>query len=127
MILLSEDYDKAMATVANLPTNEDTLSAMVDENNNEKQKEDISPNRLSVVIWADQKGKYSWYLGYLSRSSTDNLIVDHLSRETSNSHKIWKYPAKSDVHEVDPVQVLKVEPLGEWQFESRVNKYILRN
>lgn len=87
MFLLSDDYGKAKATVANIATNEDTLSAMLNENKNEKQKENIGPKRRSVVIWTDQNGKYSWYLGYLSRSSTDNIIVDHLARETSNSYK----------------------------------------
>ena len=87
----------------------------------------IEVNRLCVVMWADNNCKYIWYVGYLTKYETGKLIVDHTEREIDSSNKIWRYPSKPDIHPVEKSQILNVAVKGEWEYESRFNKFILTN
>ena len=76
---------------------------------------------------ADNKSNYLWYVGYLTNNETGQLIVDHTEREVNSSNKTWRYPSKPGIHPVEKSQILNVEVKGEWEYESRYNKFILSN
>ena len=78
-------------------------------------------------MWADNNCKYTWYVVYLTKDETRRLIVDHAEREIDSSNKIWRYPSTPDIHPVEKSQILNVAVKGEWEYESRFNKFIPTN
>ena len=67
-------------------------------------------------MWADDKGKYRWYVGYLTRDQEGKLMVDHTAREHCSSS--WRCPSEPDVHQVEESQILGIDVKGEWEYES---------
>ena len=127
-MLLTDDAEQSTATTTNLPTNEDVLKALKTQNTDAiTQYNEVAVNRLVIVMWADDKGQYCWYVGYLTRDQERKLVADHTEREHHSSNKSWRYPSKPDVHHIEESQILGVDVKGEWQYESLYNKFILTN
>ena len=130
LVLLCDDAEQSSATTANLPTNADVLKVLKGRTSTtatSSSSNAIEVNRLCIVMWADNKSNYSWYVGYMTNNETGQLIVDHTEREVNSSNKTWRYPSKPDIRPVEKSQILNVEVKGEWEYESRYNKFILRN
>ena len=130
-VLLPEDSEQSPAATANLPTNADVLEMLSCQGGTytaaSSSSGSIEVNRLCVVMWADNNCMYIWYVGYLTKDETGILIIDHTEREIDSSNKIWRFPSKPDIHPVEKSQILNVAVKGEWEYESRFNKFILTN
>ena len=92
-ILLDDQSEKYIASVADLPTNKDVLKVLTN-NSSEPAVEDqdkIKIKELCVVCWDDGNGDYIWYLGYLKEQNGRFYTIDHLRREIDNTDKLLKY------------------------------------
>ena len=61
------------------------------------------------------------------KSIDEKIILDHLGREKPGSNKWWRYPAQTDVQQVEREQILNIDVRGEWKFDSRANRFFLSN
>ena len=131
VVLLSDDNDNSRASVANLPNNDDILKALSFTNSaisNQSLDRDIQINQLCVVIWINAEGKYIWYIGYVKEKNNNSYTIDHLHRRTTDSNKIWQYPAIEDIQTADKDQILDVVIEGDWNLvENRNSKFTLCN
>jgi hypothetical protein len=129
-ILLDDEKFSSTATVANLPTNDDVLKSI---SNNQDQQEVASPcsmvNEMSVVVWQNDDGVYEWYIGYVKNFDGDKYSVDHLARKLKGSDSKWKYPTREDIQLTDPAQMVNVDVEGEWDLtaDSRKRLFTLSN
>ena len=81
---------------------------------------------MCVVVWVDDNGSYSWYLGYIKKKVDGQLIVDHLARVLKNSDTAWKYPSKEDLQPVYDDQIVNCTISGEWDMTGDLRKRVFK-
>ena len=121
------------ATVANLPTNSDMLKC-ISQSTDEQEAVSVPlsvalVNKMCVVVWQNDDEVYEWYLGYVKNCVGEKYSVDHLARKLKNSDSKWKYPSQEDIQLTDPVHIVDIEVVGEWDLsaDSRKRLFTLSN
>ena len=133
-ILLDDDKQCSSATVANLPTNSDVLKC-ISHSTDEQEAVSVPSasvalvNQMCVVVWQNDDEVYEWYLGYVKNCVGEKYSVDHLARKLKDSDSKWKYPSQEDIQLTDPVQIVDIEVVGEWDLsaDSRKRLFTLSN
>ena len=122
LVLISDENEDSSATIANLPSNKDTLTALekldltVTDQTGDAYDDDIKVNKIRVVCWNVANEQYVWYLGYIKEKRDDNFIIDHLTRDIKSSNRLLKYPIVEDVQEAERDQILDTNIDGYWDF-----------
>ena len=131
-ILLDEEDNLSLSTVANLLTNEDMLKSLSNDVDTEStcKSNAIGINDLCVVVWQSADNKYDWYLGYVkSYIDGESYVIDHLQRVLPGSHHQWMYPKREDIQTVELDQIIPFDVIGQWIFSPDYRKrfYTLEN
>ena len=134
LVLLSDENENSSATIANLPSNKDILTALekldlaVPDQTGDDDDDNINVNEMRVVCWNVGNEQYVWYLGYIKEKRDNSFIIDHLTRDIKSSNRLWKYPFVEDVQVAERDQILDINVDGYSDFtDTRHNKYILQN
>jgi len=103
-----------------------------DDEQNMIRDSDILLNSLVVVCWfeGDANVSKSWYLGYVNEvvNGGDRFMIEHLHREKRGHDRVWRFPVKADIAEVDVLQIMPVEPKFTWDYSNlRAHKLVLDN
>ena len=70
-----------------------------------------------AMTWKEISGELEWYIGfYLGKNSDDTFRVNHLIRNATEEHDIWKCRSscKDEIHDVRKEHIISVKVKGEW-------------
>ena len=109
LVLFSDDAEQSSATTANLITNADELIVLKGRTSTtaSSSSNDIEVNRLFIVMWADNTSNFTQKGKLILRTRLGDIHQSLIPTEKP--------------------QILNVEVKGEWEYESRYNKFMLSN
>ena len=117
-------------TIANLPTNSETFSAIINQTYESARKEVVrnKVNELYIVRWLVSVNEYQWNIDYKKQGVENGFVIDHLYQVSEQTNKRWAYPSSDDIQIAQKKQVLHCKVEGEWNLnDSQHIKYVLRN
>ena len=65
-----------------------------------------------AMTWKEISGELEWYIGFfLGKNSDDNFRVNHLIRNATEEHDIWKWRSsnKDEIHDVRIEHIISVK------------------
>ena len=67
-------------TIANLPTNSETFSAIINQTYESARKEVVrnKVNELYIVRWLVSVNEYQWNIDYKKQGVENGFVIDHL-------------------------------------------------
>ena len=117
-------------TIANLPTNSETFSAIINQTYESARKEVVrnKVNELYIVRWLVSVNEYQWNIDYKKQGVENGFVIDHLYQVSEQTNTRWAYPSSDDIQIAQKKQVLHCKVEGEWNLnDSQHIKYVLRN
>ena len=123
LTLLLNEKSITKTTIANLPTNSETFTAIIDQMYESTSKEVMynKVNELCVVKWFVGESKYQWYIGYIKQEVENRFVIDHLQRISEKTNPQLANPSSEDIKIADKQQVLHCKVEGEWNVNDPRN------
>ena len=89
--MLLNEKNITKATIANLPTNSETFSAITGQKYEPASNEVMCTKvkKLCIVKWLVRATEYQWYISYMKQEVENGFVIDHLHRVSEkNKHAV---------------------------------------